>query len=194
MLFLLSSVFAHPFSTDEYSLRSSVQVTEKGVSMLVAMEVPIPRALKEIGAKKEESKRAKQKKIDAYTKKQWKLLGDSLSYSIDGVPQKGKWYPIDDPSNGKAAEGFFVYLITFKAKKNPSLKEGSVIELFNAAYPEEKMVYSASVYDSDAWSIKSSTAKEVLGENQFAPITSEERWTRDETLRNLTFTIQKPQK
>ena len=60
MLFLLSSVLAHPFSTDEYSLRSSVQVTEKGVSMLVAMEVPIPTALKEIGAKKEESKRVKQ--------------------------------------------------------------------------------------------------------------------------------------
>ena len=56
------------------------------------------------------------------------------------------------------------------------------------------MVYSASVYDSDTWSIKSSTANDVLGENQFAPITSEERWTRDETLRNLTFTIQKPQK
>ena len=118
MLFLLCSVFAHPFATDEYSLRSSVQVTKKGVSMLVAMEVPIPKALKEIGAKKEESKRAKQKKIDAYTKKQWTLLGDSLSYSIDGIPQKGKWFPIDDPSNGKAAEGFFVYLITFKAKRN----------------------------------------------------------------------------
>ena len=194
MLFLLSSVFAHPFSTDEYSLRSSVQVTEKGVSMLVAMEVPIPRALKEIGAKKEESKRVKQKKIDTYTKKQWKLLGDALSYTIDGVPQKGKWFPIDDPSNGKAAEGFFVYLITFKAKKKPKLKEGSVIELINTAYPAEKMVYSASVYDSDVWSIKSSTANDVLGENQFSPITSEERWTRDETLRNLTFTIQKPQK
>ena len=194
MLFLLSSVFAHPFSTDEYSLRSSVQVTEKGVSMLVAMEVPIPRALKEIGAKKEESKRVKQKKIDTYTKKQWKLLGDALSYTIDGVPQKGKWFPIDDPSNGKAAEGFFVYLITFKAKKKPKLNEGSVIELINTAYPAEKMVYSASVYDSDVWSIKSSTANDVLGENQFSPITSEERWTRDETLRNLTFTIQKPQK
>ena len=194
MLFLLSSVLAHPFSTDEYSLRSSVQVTEKGVSMLVAMEVPIPRALKEIGAKKEESKRVKQKKIDAYTKKQWKLLGEALSYSIDGVPQKGKWFPIDDPSNGKAAEGFFVYLISFKPKKKPKLSEGSVIALINNAYPEEKMVYSASVYDSDTWSVKSSTANDVLGENQFAPITSEERWTRDENLRNLTFTIQKQQK
>ena len=136
----------------------------------------------------------KQKKIDAYTKKQWKLLGDSLSYSIDGVPQKGKWFPIDDPSNGKAAEGFFVYLISFKPKKNPKLNEGSVIALINNAYPDEKMVYSASVYDSETWSVKSSTANDVLGENQFAPITSEERWTRDESLRNLTFTIQKPQK
>jgi len=189
MLLLLSSVFAHPFATSEYSLRSSIQVTEKGVSMLVAMEVPIPRALKEIGAKKEESKRVKQKKIDAYTKKQWKLLGDSLSYSIDDVPQKGKWFPIDDPSNGKAAEGFFVYLVTFKPKKNPTLKDGSVIKINNQAYLEEEMVYSASVYDSDFWSVKSSTALDVLGEKQFIPITSEERWTRDDTLRSLTITI-----
>jgi hypothetical protein len=105
--------------------------------------------------------------------------------------QKGKWFAIDDPANGKAAEGFFVYLVSFQPKKNPLLKNGSIIEVRNTAYPEEKMVYSASVYDSTAWSIKASTAQDVLGENQFAPITSEERWTRDEKLRTLTIEIEK---
>ena len=54
------------------------------------------------------------------------------------------------------------------------------------------MVYSASVYNSDAWAVKSSTALDVLGEKQFAPITSEDRWTRDDTLRSVRFTITKP--
>ena len=157
--------------------------------MLVAMEVPIPTALKEIGAKKEERKKVKQKKIDSYTKKQWKLLGDSLTYTIDGKKQKGKWFAIDDPANGKAAEGFFVYLISFQPKKKPALKNGSIIEIKNSAYPEEKMVYSASVYDSPSWSIKSSTAQDVLGDNQFADITSEERWTRDDSLRTLRIEV-----
>jgi hypothetical protein len=188
---LLSSVFAHPFSTDEYSLRTSLKVSDKGVSMLVAMEVPIPTALKEIGAQKEESKKVKQKKIDSYTKKQWKLLGNSLTYTIDGKKQKGKWFAIDDPANGKAAEGFFVYLISFQPKKKTTLNNGSIIEITNSAYPDEKMVYSASVYDSPTWGIKASTAQDVLGENQFAPITSEERWTRDNTLRTLKIEIEK---
>ena len=89
-LTLCASLFAHPFDTNEYSLRTSVKVSEQGVSMLIAMEVPIPTAIKEIGAKKEESKKSKQKKIDSYTKKQWKLLGDSMTYTIDGKKQKGK--------------------------------------------------------------------------------------------------------
>ena len=192
MLYLLSTMlFAHPFSTDEYSLRTSVKVSEKGVSMLIAMEVPIPTALQEIGAKKEESTKAKKKKIEKYTKKQWKLLGEGLTYRVDGVPQKGKWFPIDDPANGKAAEGFFVYLLSFQPKKQPKLKDGSVIEITNNTYLEEKMVYSASVYDSSTWRIEQSTAQEILGENQFAPIADEKRWTRDDTLRNVRFVIHK---
>ena len=189
-LTLCASLFAHPFATNEYSLRTSVKVSDKGVSMLIAMEVPTPTAIKEIGAKKEESKKAKQKKIDAYTKKQWKLLGDSMTYTIDGKKQKGKWFAINDPSNGKAAEGFFVYLVSFHAKKKPKLKPGSVIEISSSAYTEKEMVYSASVYDSETWGIVSSTAQDVLGENQFADIASEERWTRDASLRNLRFVIE----
>lgn len=190
MLFsLLFSVFAHPFSTDEYSLRSSVKVSEQGVSMLIAMEVPIPIALKEIGAKKEESTKEKEKKIDAYTKKQWKLLQESLHYTIDGKEQKGNWFPIDDPSNGKAAEGFFIYLVSFRPKKQPELTDGSVIEISNKAYLDQKMVYSASVYDSQTWKIKNSTAQDILGENQFIDITSPDRWSRDPALRSLKIEI-----
>jgi len=186
---LCASLLAHPFDTDEYSLRSSVKVSKKGVSMLIAMEVPIPTALQEIGAKKEESKKTKQKKVETYTKKQWKMLGDSMTYTIDGVPQKGKWFAIKDPSNGKAAEGFFVYLISFQPKKKPKLKPGSVIEIRSDAYLDKEMVYSASVYDSDKWAITSSTAQDILGENQFADIDSEQRWTRDAKLRTLRFVI-----
>ena len=190
MIWLLCSyLFAHPFSTDEYSLRTSMKVSPQKVSMLVALEVPIPTALKDIGAKKEESTNVKKKKIERYTKKQWALMSKGLSLSIDGVQQKGKWLPIDDPSNGKAAEGFFVYLVTFVPKKPPKLQDGSRIVLQNSTYETEKMVYSASVYDSDKWNISSSTAQEVLGENQFLPITDEARWTRDDRLRTLEVVI-----
>ena len=42
MLFLFSSLFAHPFSTDEYSLRSSVQVKDKEVERVVRYGADIP--------------------------------------------------------------------------------------------------------------------------------------------------------
>ena len=48
MLFCLwgTEAIAHPFSKNEYSLRTAIKVSEKGVIPLVALEVPIPVVLK----------------------------------------------------------------------------------------------------------------------------------------------------
>ena len=192
MLILLSSLlYAHPFSTDEYSLRTAMQVSDKGVSLMIALEVPISIALEEIGAKKDESRKSKQKKIDRYNKKQWQDLGKALDYRIDGVPQKGKWLPIEHPSNGKAAEGFFVYLVGFKAKKTPALKAGSVIEIHNKAYPDTPMVYTASTYSKAPWFFTENSADTILGEKQALPLSDAERWSRESELRSLRIVLGK---
>ena len=44
-----SKAIAHPFSQEEYSLRTAINVSQQGIVPLVVLEIPIPVALKEIG-------------------------------------------------------------------------------------------------------------------------------------------------
>ncbi|MEC7984877.1 MAG: hypothetical protein VX278_06920 [Myxococcota bacterium] len=192
MLWLLSHLlWAHPFSTNEYSVRTAMKVSDKGVALLVAMEIPITVALEEIGAKKEESKKSKQKKIKRYTQQQWDLLAKSLRYTVDGKEPKGRWRPIEHPANGKAAEGFFVYLVGFQSKKPLKVKPGMTIVVENNAYPEAPMVYTASAHSSEPWRIAESTSKTILGEKEALPLAEADRWSRDAGLRTLTVVVAK---
>ena len=185
-----TAAMAHPFSKEEYSLRTALKVSEKGLVPLVALEVPIPIALREIGAETADPTEVKKRKIRAYNELQWNTLAENLSFSVDGNPMKGKWLAIDHPANGKAAEGFFVYMVSFQFEKSPDLKDGSTIVIHNAAYPDSPMVYTASATASPPWSVTSSTSREVLGEGEVSELTDPKRWTEDARLRTLTVTVQ----
>lgn len=191
---LLSSVLwsangeAHPFSQEEYSLRTAVTISDKGVVPLVVLEIPIPTALQEIGATVSDPKDVKRRKINAYNKSQWDTLSSHLTFTVDGTPMKGEWLAIDHPANGKATEGFFVYMVSFLPSKDVSLGDSVNIEIQNLAYPEAKMVYSGSATAKEPWVIEASTAKTVLGENELAELTDPKRWSTSDALRTMTVT------
>ena len=98
----IGTVDAHPFSQEEYSLRTAVTISERGVVPLVVLEVPIPVALKEIGAAVSDPKDVKRRKINAYNKAQWSALSENLTFVVNGEPANGEWLAIDHPANGKA--------------------------------------------------------------------------------------------
>ena len=184
-----TSALAHPFSKEEYSLRTALKVSEKGLVPLVALEVPIPIALKEIGADTTDPTEVKKRKIRAYNERQWDTLAENLSFTVDGSPLKGQWLAIDHPANGKAAEGFFVYMVSFQFTETPNLKDGSIIVIHNAAYPDSPMVYTASATASTPWTVASSTSKDILGEGEQAELTDPSRWSEDASLRTLKVII-----
>lgn len=179
------AVEAHPFSQEEYSLRTAVTLSEKGVVPLVVLEVPIPIALQEIGATVSDPKDVKRRKINAYNKSQWKSLSDNLTFTINGEQAKGEWLAIDHPANGKATEGFFVYMVSFRFSKAVDLGAEVSVEIHNAAYPDSKMVYSGSATAKEPWTIVSSTSQTVLGENETADLTDPKRWSTSDTLRTM---------
>jgi len=178
---------AHPFSQEEYSLRTAVTVSERGVVPLVVLEVPIPVALKEIGATVSDPKDVKRRKINAYNKAQWDALSQNITFTVNGESAKGEWLAIDHPANGKATEGFFVYMVSFKFTKAPDLGSNVNIEIKNSAYPDSKMVYSGSATAREPWVVDSSTAKEVLGEYESADLTDPKRWSTSDALRTMTI-------
>ena len=178
---------AHPFSQEEYSLRTAVTISERGVVPLVVLEVPIPVALKEIGAAVSDPKDVKRRKINAYNKAQWDALSDNLTFTVNGEPAKGEWLAIDHPANGKATEGFFVYMVSFKFSKALDLGSTVNVVIQNAAYPDSKMVYSGSATAKEPWVVDSSTSKEVLGENESADLTDPKRWSTSDALRTMSI-------
>ena len=192
ILILWSSIAsAHPFSQEEYSLRTAITVSEKGMVPLVVLEVPIPIALREIGATTDDPREVKKRKIKAYNEKQWNTLSDNLIFTVDGQPVQGEWLAINHPANGKAAEGFFVYMVSFNFKKKPVLSNGSTIVIDNQAYPDAKMVYSGSVTVKYPWSITASTTADILGQNETAELSDPKRWSTDPNLRTISVTLKK---
>ena len=185
------AVMAHPFSQEEYSLRTAITISDKGVVPLVVLEVPIPIALQEIGATTEDPRDVKKRKIKAYNEKQWNTLAENLRFTINGEPAQGEWLAINHPANGKAAEGFLVYMVSFQFKKAPVLSQNTTILIDNQAYPDSKMVYSGSVTVKDSWTLQSSTTQTILGENETAELTDPKRWSTDPGLRTLEVNITK---
>ena len=146
--------------------------------------------IKETGIEKDVLDEVKKRKIRAYNELQWNTLAENLSFTVDGNSMKGQWLAIDHPANGKAAEGFFVYMVSFQFETSPELKDGSTIVMHNAAYPDSPMVYTASATASPPWSVASSTAQEILGEGEKSELTDPKRWSEDARLRTLTVTVQ----
>ena len=180
-------VDAHPFSQEEYSLRTAVTISERGVVPLVVLEVPIPVALKEIGAAVSDPKDVKRRKINAYNKAQWSALSENLTFIVNGEPANGEWLAIDHPANGKATEGFFVYMVSFKFNKAPIIGTEVNVVIQNSAYLDSKMVYSGSAIAKEPWVVDSSTSKEVLGDAEAADLTDPKRWSTSEALRTMTI-------
>ena len=188
-LLFSSTVLAHPFSQEEYSLRSALTVSEKGIVPLVVLEIPIPIALRDIGATTDDIREVKKRKIKAFNEKQWSELSDNLTFTVNGETPKGEWLPINHPANGKAAEGFFVYMVSYNFKTPVSVNSGMEVHLENKAYPEEKMVYSGSVGLKEPFEAEKNSFDDIMGENQNLELSDPLRWTTDANLRNLHLVI-----
>lgn len=184
-----SSAQAHPFSQEEYSLRTAVTISDKGVVPLVVLEIPIPIALREIGATTDDPTEVKKRKITSYNKLQWDTLSSNLVFTIDGQHVEGQWLSIDHPANGKATEGFFVYMVSFQYAKPVAIHNDSKIVIEDKAYPEAKMVYSGSVTAKEPWVVVSSTSQQILQEYETADLSEPKRWSKDPALRNMEIVV-----
>lgn len=180
--------WAHPFSTDDYSLRTSVKVNSKGqLATLVVLEVPIQFVQAGVGFEEGDSKRAQKKKEDAWNAKVWDQMAQGLTLTVNGAPVQGEWLPIEHELNGKAAEGFFVYMVGFRADEQlPAAGYTAVID--NQSFPDVPMVYSGSATAVGGYVLTRNSALDLLEEAD-APLDSPGRWTRDAALRTLTLEV-----
>jgi len=192
MIWLVSTALAHPFETDEYSYRTELKASDKGLVGLVVLEIPITKVLEGIGVEDGDSKMAKRKKADAFTEGVYSTMAAGLTVTLDGAAHPVEWRPPVTEMNGKAAEGFFLYMVSFHTPLDELPAEGYSVAVSNAGYPDEPMVYSGGVGASEPWTVTTSTAHTLLGEDRSASVTDEARWSRDDAFRQFSATFARP--
>lgn len=178
---------AHPFAATEYSLRTAFKASDEGLVAFVVLEVPIPVVMKGIGVAAEDDLSAKKRKVVRYNEDTWKAMASGLTLKVDGTPVKGEWLAIEHELNGKAAEGFFVYMVGF-AFADPTAavrKDKCTVTVENSGYADVPMWYSGSAVALEPWTVASNTAQDVLGEASARSLTDPDRWTRDDKMRQM---------
>jgi len=182
---------AHPFAATEYSLRTAFKASDEGLVAFVVLEVPIPVVMKGIGVAKEDDLATKKRKVEKYNQEIWRSMGDGLTLKIDGAPVKGDWMAIEHELNGKAAEGFFVYIVGFAFRDPAALasKGKYTVSVDNSGWSDVPMWYSGSAVALPPWQVDSNTAQDVLGDNSERKLSDPDRWTRDDKIRHMVVSV-----
>ena len=93
--------------------------------------------------------------------------------------------------NGKAAEGFFVYMVGYAFRDAKALADRGAytVSVVNAGWAEVPMWYSGSAVAIEPWQVDSNTAVDVLGDKSERKLTDPDRWTRDDSMRRMVVTV-----
>jgi len=189
-LLLADPAAAHPYSKDEFSLAHALQLSESGLAAVVIVEVPIPVVLEQVQGRIDAGS-AKKKALADHDQAQFDQLAAGLALQVNGKPVPVSWKPVEHPSNGKVADGFFTYWVGAKV----SVPAGSApvsVSLSNTAWPEVKMVYTGSAIGRDGWSVVSNSATSTLGlDVATADRTDPRAWGKDPSLRTLRVVFQR---
>ncbi|HCH63527.1 MAG TPA: hypothetical protein DFR83_12030 [Deltaproteobacteria bacterium] len=182
---------AHPFAATEYSLRTAFKASDQGLVAFVVLEVPIPVVMKGIGVTKEDDLATKKRKVAKYNQSIWSDMADGLTLTIDGEAVEGEWMAIEHELNGKAAEGFFVYMVgyAFADADAVAAKGRYTVSVVNTGWSNVPMWYSGSAVALEPWTVDANTAVDVLGKKSERKLTDPDRWTRDDTIRHMIVAL-----
>ena len=182
---------AHPFAATEYSLRTAFKASDQGLVAFVVLEVPIPVVMKGIGVTKEDDLATKKRKVARYNQSIWSDMADGLTLTIDGESVAGEWMAIEHELNGKAAEGFFVYMVGYAFSDPGAIAQRGryTVSVVNSGWSTVPMWYSGSAVALDPWQVDANTAQDVLGEKAERKLTDPDRWTRDDKIRHMVVTV-----
>ena len=184
---------AHPNESSAYSMRSLVRLSEKGLHPMVILEIPLGAALGEfknryIKTGLVDPDNIGQEALDEFNKLQWDRLASGLQIKINDEVREGSWVPVETPINGKANEGFFVYLIWYKLE-DPQADLGKLVkvEIENQSFKDVQMYLSGYADCRGGWQIRENSAEELLGDGARVEQANENlaSWTEDEAMRKL---------
>jgi hypothetical protein len=193
----LPRAMAHPFGQQYYALRSEIRMSADGPEVMVAGEVPIMVVLTEFRHFFRGVVRPGPAEDSAYLERKLDQLREGLSLEVNGQPAVGRWVALDDPRNGKSAEGSFTYFVTFEPSQpwDPEA-ERLTLELGTGAYRDVPLWFTThAVVDHGlgSWSVADNSARAILGEAADDPVAFMEPdgWSQDPALRTVSVVFQR---
>lgn len=187
---------AHPMTRDLWSLRNAVKLDAEGLMAVIVLEIPDTVVVAELEAADVRASAAdagnpqaptpserRAAIVQAQRKRIWDQLVTGASLRIGGQRVDAAWAPYDTPVNGRAAAGFFQYLVAVSLPPTDKRLTGSVeVEVACTAFDEPKMVYSAIAQGGAGWQVLHDSSQAVLGTS--AP-DDPAAWSPDRALRTL---------
>jgi hypothetical protein len=184
---MISWAWAHPMGPGGWSAYTAVKVEAESPEVVVVLEVPMQDALGRF--RTYAGGRTDAEVETGFRARMWSELSQGLSVRLNGEEVRGTWEPVWTPVNGHLAEGFFVYLLRFKAQRGWSLPDHWQLEVDNQAFLESPTWWSAWVEADSPWVVTSHSAADVLQRLDPEPATAEDVWSRDSRLRTLRIDV-----
>jgi hypothetical protein len=167
---------AHPLGRDEHSLRLGLEVGKDGVHAVIVGEVPLAVAIAELG-RRAGGNRPTPEQVTTYTAERQRELADGAALTVDGRAVDLAWTPAASAINGRAVDGFFVYVVEARVPAD-QLDADVTLNLKTAAWPDVSMVYASQVRALTGWTVASSDAPAD--------------WTAEPAARSLTARFTQP--
>jgi hypothetical protein len=200
-LALLGPADAHPFGQQYYALRAEIGMGTDGPVVVVGGEVPIMVVLAEFRHFFRGVVRPGPAEDEAYLTRKLEELAQGLALRVDGQPAEGSWVALDDPRNGKSAEGSFTYFLRFEPSGPWDLAgDSATIELSMGAYQDRPLWMSAwagieggAAGEAVSWMVAESSARDVIADAADRPeaLSDASAWSQDPAMRELRVVYQR---
>lgn len=171
-----TAALAHPLGREEHSLSVGVEVGDEGLHAVVIGEVPLTTGIAALG-KRAKGARPTPEQVAAYTAERQAEIGAGTTISIDGTPMPVTWAPAASALNGRAVDGFFVYVVEATVPPD-KLDHDMTVRVEQTTWSEVETVYQWQVRPLAGWTVSASDAPRG--------------WVGDDAARNATIRFVKP--
>ena len=115
-----------------YSAKTSIAVDAERLRIAVVVEIPLPdlvlafnQHFAHLDLLAEIEKGRVEELEEEFRRGQFEQMAKGLVVELDGSPANGSFRAADTPVNGRATEGFFVYVLEYAFASPPSSPRGT---------------------------------------------------------------------
>lgn len=152
-------VNAHSFWPTLYSAKVALSVDGDRLGVVVTVEVPAVSMVgkfRKFFAGVDLTAEIEQGRFEAleeqFRQHQLKELATGLELRLGGE-RLGSWHPVDTPVNGRANEGFFVYLLELRNDRPPKLGPRVEVAISNQVHEGENILFANYVGAGPGWEV-----------------------------------------